>query len=59
MALILLIIIAWCILVIAAREWIGRLPWPIEALAYLVTGIAWIFPLRPLVRWMNTGRWRP
>jgi hypothetical protein len=26
--------------------------------AYLVLGLAWVAPLRPLFLWMNTGRWR-
>ena len=24
---------------------------------YLVAGLAWLLPLRPLFVWMNTGRW--
>lgn len=25
---------------------------------YLVAGLAWVVPLKPLFLWMNTGRWR-
>lgn len=34
--------------------------WPILAqLAfYALTGIIWIAPLKPLLRWMETGKWR-
>ncbi|WP_353217955.1 DUF2842 domain-containing protein [Sandarakinorhabdus sp.] len=34
--------------------------WPklLQAAAYLVAGIAWIAPLKPLFLWMNTGKWR-
>ena len=27
-------------------------PKPLQALAYLVLGLAWILPLMPLIRWM-------
>jgi len=25
---------------------------------YLVAGVIWIAPLKPLLRWMELGRWR-
>jgi hypothetical protein len=37
---------------------IGRLPIFLQALIYLIAGIAWIAPLGPLLRWMETGQWR-
>ncbi|MES2137942.1 MAG: DUF2842 domain-containing protein, partial [Pseudomonadota bacterium] len=30
----------------------------VQAPFYLVMGIAWILPLKPLVRWIETGSWR-
>ena len=30
----------------------------IQLVFYLVAGIVWIAPLKPLLRWMETGRWR-
>ncbi|MDB5672263.1 MAG: hypothetical protein JWO25_3222, partial [Alphaproteobacteria bacterium] len=33
-------------------------PWPIQALFFIATGIVWILPLKPLLLWMETGRWR-
>ena len=32
--------------------------WPVllQALFYAAVGIAWIAPLKPLIRWMQTGR---
>ena len=44
-------------LVMAAAPWLGRLPWPVQAVVYLVLGIAWVFPVRPALTWMETGRW--
>lgn len=45
-------------LVMAAAQWLARLPWPVQAILYLVLGIAWVFPVRPALVWMETGRWR-
>ncbi|MFL6858840.1 MAG: DUF2842 domain-containing protein, partial [Allosphingosinicella sp.] len=25
---------------------------------YVAAGIVWILPLKPLLRWMETGKWR-
>ena len=58
MVLILLLIAVWCVLVVTVADRITGWPWPLEALFFLVTGIAWILPLKPLIRWMQTGRWR-
>jgi hypothetical protein len=33
---------------------LGTLPTLLEALLYLVAGIAWIAPLKPFIRWMNS-----
>jgi hypothetical protein len=37
---------------------IGQLPVLVQALIYLFAGIIWITPLRPLLLWMETGKWR-
>ena len=56
--LILLLIAAWAFAVISLAEALPDLPWPIEAVFYVAAGILWIFPLKPLLLWMETGRWR-
>ncbi|MDB5686862.1 MAG: hypothetical protein JWR77_1451 [Rhizorhabdus sp.] len=58
MFLIMLIIFVWAILVLMASPLIERLPVLIQALVYTVAGIVWILPLKPLLAWMETGRWR-
>ncbi|TMJ19303.1 MAG: DUF2842 domain-containing protein [Alphaproteobacteria bacterium] len=58
MALIVLLIAGWAVLVVSAAPLLGGLPGWLHALYYLVAGIAWILPLRPLLRWMETGRFR-
>lgn len=56
--LILLLIAGWSVLVVSAGERLAGLPVLLQALFYLVAGIAWILPLKPLLRWMETGKWR-
>jgi predicted membrane channel-forming protein YqfA (hemolysin III family) len=56
--LILLLIAVWAWLVATLIEQLPDLPWPVEALFYVVAGIVWILPVRPLLMWMETGRWR-
>ena len=54
--LILLIILVWAVLVASLAPFVGTWPVLIQAPFYLVMGLAWIVPLRPLVRWIETGR---
>lgn len=56
--LILLIILFWGVLVASASPWIGELPVLVQGVIYLVAGIVWILPLKPLLAWMETGKWR-
>ncbi len=58
--LILALIVAWCALVLALSDHIAKLPALAQAPVYLAAGIAWIWilPLRRLLSWMETGRWR-
>ena len=57
-ALIVILILTWCILVAVFAPFISRWPVPVQALFYLFVGIAWIIPLKPLLRWSETGRWK-
>jgi predicted membrane channel-forming protein YqfA (hemolysin III family) len=57
-ALILLLILVWAGLVATLSPWVGRMPILVQALFYLFMGIAWIAPLRPLIRWSQTGSFR-
>lgn len=58
MLAILAIIVIWCALVISLSAIVGRWHWAAQLLFYLFAGIVWITPLKPLLRWMETGRWR-
>jgi Protein of unknown function (DUF2842) len=55
---ILVIIVIWAALVASLAAFIEKWPVILQALFYLVAGIAWIAPLKPLLRWMETGRFR-
>ena len=59
MIAILAIIAIWCIIIASNSEFIGMLHWAIQAVIYIVAGIIWIFPVRPLLSWMETGKFRP
>lgn len=37
---------------------IGRWPVLVQLGFYLVAGVGWVLPLRPALRWIETGRWR-
>lgn len=58
MALILLLITIWAAIILALSPLIEQLPALAQAPIYLVAGIIWILPLKPLLRWMELGRWR-
>ncbi len=56
--LMLLIIFVWAVLIASGAGRIARMPWPLQALFYAAAGIAWILPMKPLLRWMETGRFK-
>lgn len=37
---------------------IAKLPAILQGLVYVICGIVWIAPLKPLLSWMETGRFR-
>ena len=58
MLAILLLILVWVVLVASFSAEIGALPILVQLVIYVVLGIVWITPLKPLLRWMETGNWR-
>lgn len=56
--LILAIIALWAILIASFSETIGSWPGWLQAFVYIVAGIVWIFPVRPLLTWMELGRFK-
>jgi hypothetical protein len=57
-ALILLLIVVWATFVAGLAPVVGKWPVLVQAPFYLFMGIAWIIPLKPLVRWIQTGSFR-
>jgi predicted membrane channel-forming protein YqfA (hemolysin III family) len=55
---ILLLIGVWASFVAALAPFVGRWPVLVQAAFYLVMGIVWIVPLKPLLRWIETGSFR-
>ncbi len=58
MLAILLLILVWVVLVASFSAEIGSLPILVQLVIYVVLGIVWIAPLKPLLLWMETGRWK-
>ena len=56
--LILLLILIWAVLVASLSGYVGQAPWPLQAIFYVVAGTVWILPLKPLLTWMELGRFR-
>lgn len=56
--LILMLIILWAAIIVSLSTWVGDWPVLLQAIFYLAAGIVWILPLKPLLRWMELGRWR-
>ena len=57
-AAILLLIVLWAAFVASFAPVVGRWPMIVQAPYYLIMGIAWIIPLKPLLRWTETGSFR-
>ena len=56
--LILTLIVVWAVGIVALSPWVGTWPILAQAIFYLIAGVIWVLPLKPLLRWMELGRWR-
>mgnify|MGYP002349490805 FL=1 len=56
--LIIVLLIAYAVLFASLTPWLSRWPALAQAPVYLFLGVIWIAPLRPLLRWMETGKLR-
>jgi hypothetical protein len=57
-AAILAIILVWAAFVATLSPFVGKWPVLVQAPYYLVAGVAWAIPLKPLIRWIQTGSFR-
>jgi predicted membrane channel-forming protein YqfA (hemolysin III family) len=58
-ALICGLIALWAAFVASLAPLVGKWPALLQAPYYLFMGVAWVIPLKPLVRWAQTGSFRP
>ncbi|MBW7947116.1 DUF2842 domain-containing protein [Sphingosinicella microcystinivorans] len=56
--LLILLIALYALAAVAVAEPVTRLPALVQLPVWVALGIAWVFPARPLVRWIETGRFR-
>ena len=49
----------WAVLVVSLSGYVNDWPVLLQAIFYLVAGIAWIVPLKPVLQWTETGRFKP
>ena len=57
-ALIVALIVIWAAFVASLAQVVGKWPVLVQAPYYLFMGVAWVIPLKPLVRWIETGSFR-
>jgi len=57
-ALILAIIVIWAAFVASTAPFVGKWPVLVQSPYYLFVGVVWAIPLKPLIRWMQTGSFR-
>jgi hypothetical protein len=50
------LIALWAAIIVSLSGTVSRWPVLLQSIFYLIAGIAWILPLKPLLRWMETGR---
>lgn len=52
------LIAIWAVIVASFSGLIGQLWWPLQAVVYVIAGVVWVLPAMPLLRWVQTGKWR-
>jgi Protein of unknown function (DUF2842) len=55
---ILLLITIWAVLIASLSAIVGEWHVAFQSVFYLIAGIIWILPLKPLLLWMETGRFK-
>ncbi|MEO9600567.1 DUF2842 domain-containing protein [Parasphingorhabdus sp.] len=58
MIFILFLILLWCGIAVTLIDHLDGLNFWIQLPIYIILGIVWIFPIRPLLTWMNSGSFR-
>ncbi|APG62577.1 hypothetical protein LPB140_07035 [Sphingorhabdus lutea] len=55
MMIILLTGLGVAFLIATQADYIGSLHIAVQTIIYIIVGIGWIFPIRPILRWMESG----
>ena len=60
MLAILAMLAIWCVAVASLSRIVGDWHWAFQLVFYVVAGIAWLWvlPMRRMLLWMESGRWR-
>lgn len=58
MLAILALITIWSFIVIALAREVLTMHWTLQAIFFAIAGTVWILPLKPVLRWMETGQFR-
>ncbi|MDO7842475.1 DUF2842 domain-containing protein [Sphingomonas immobilis] len=58
MLAILMLIVVWVVIVASFSAIVWNWHWLAQLVFYIVTGLIWIAPLKPMLSWMETGKWR-
>ena len=52
-------IFAYALFAVWLFEPVGRLHPLLQLPVWALLGVAWVFPLKPVIIWIETGKWRP
>jgi len=52
-------IIAYCLFVVWLFEPVASLHPLVQLPIWMVLGIGWVFPMKPVIFWIETGKWKP
>ncbi len=56
--LILFLVLVWCAIIVSLVDQISMLKFWLQFPIYAIAGIVWIFPIKLILIWMNTGKFR-
>ncbi|MBN8807175.1 MAG: DUF2842 domain-containing protein [Sphingomonas sp.] len=53
-------LVVWCVAVASLSRWVGTWPGVLQLAFYVAAGVAWLWllPMRRMLSWMETGRWK-
>ncbi len=56
--MIIALITIWAVIVASQWKNIGILPVWLQSIVYMTAGVVWLLPLKPLLIWMEIGKFR-